>query len=87
MKEIKINIPEYDDALEMVWDENFAIKTSTEYNAITIEANRAGLLSLARHLLLLAQDEVPNGSHFHLDDYNSLEDNSVELIIAKNENL
>ena len=38
MKEIKINIPEYDDSLEMVWDKNFAIKTSTEYNAITIEA-------------------------------------------------
>lgn len=87
MEEIKINIPEYDDAFELVWDDNFAIRTSTEYDAITIEANRAGLLSLARHLLLLAQEDVPNGSHFHLDAFNSLEDNSVELIISKNENL
>ena len=87
MKEIKINIPEYDDAIELIWDDNFKIKTSIPYDTITIEANREGLLSLARHLLLLAQEEVPNGSHFHLDDFNSLENNSVELIIAKNNNL
>ena len=87
MKEIKINIPEYDDAIELIWDDNFKIKTSIPYDAITIEANREGLLSLARHLLLLAQEEVPDGSHFHLDDFNSLENNSVELIIAKNNNL
>ena len=87
MKEIKINIPEYDDAIELVWDDNYKIKTSTTYDTITIEANRDGLLSLARHLLLLAQEEVPNGSHFHLDEINSLEDNSVELIISKNEEL
>ena len=87
MKEIKINIPEYDDAIELIWDDNFKIKTSIPYDTITIEANREGLLSLARHLLLLAQEEVPNGSHFHLDDFNSLENNSVELIISKNDNL
>ena len=87
MKEIKINIPEYDDAIELIWDDNFKIKTSIPYDMITIEANREGLLSLARHLLLLAQEEVPNGSHFHLDDFNSLENNSVELIISKNDNL
>ena len=87
MKEIKINIPEYDDAIELVWDDNYKIKTSTPYDTITIEANRDGLLSLARHLLLLAQEEVPNGSHFHLDEFNSLEDCSVELIISKNEEL
>ncbi len=87
MKELKINIPEYDDAIELVWDDNFKIKTSTPYNTITIEANRDGLLSLARHLLLLAQKEVPSGSHFHLDEFNSLEDTSVELIISKNEEL
>lgn len=87
MKEIKINIPEYDDAIKLIWDDNFKIKTSIPYDTITIEANREGLLSLARHLLLLAQEEVPNGSHFHLDDFNSLENNSVELIISKNDNL
>ena len=87
MKEIKIAIPEYKNSIECVWEENFKIKTSTPYNTITIEANREGLLSLARHLLLLAQEEVPNGTHVHLDEFNSLEDNSVELIIYKNQEL
>lgn len=87
MKEIKINIPVYDDFIDLDWEENYKIKTSTPYNTMTIEANREGLISLARHILLLAQDEVPNGSHFHLDEFTSLEDNSVELIISKNNNL
>lgn len=87
MKEIKIDIPEYDNSFGFVWENNFKIKTSTEFDAITIEANSEGLLSLARHLILLSQKEVPNGSHFHLDEFNSLENNSVELIISKNENL
>lgn len=54
---------------------------------ISMEANREGLISLARHILLLAQDDVPNGSHFHLDEFNSLENGSLELIISKNEAL
>ena len=87
MKEIKISIPEYDHSLKFVWEDNFKIKTSTECDVITIEANSEGLLSLARHLILLSQKEVPSGSHFHLDEFNSLEDNSVELIISKKEEL
>ena len=87
MKEIKINIPEYDHSLEFVWEDNFKIKTSMECDVITIEANSEGLLSLARHLILLSQKEVPSGSHYHLDEFNSLEDNSVELIISKKEEL
>ena len=87
MKEIKINIPEYDDSVELVWENNFKIKTSTEFDTITIEANSEGLMSLARHLILLSQKEVPSGSHFHLDEFNSLEDNSVELIVSKKEEL
>ncbi len=87
MKEIKINIPEYDDCIELVWEKDFKIKTRYEYDTIIIEANKAGLVSLARHLLLLAQEEAPSGSHIHLDSFNSLEDDSVELILDKNDNL
>ena len=87
MKELKISIPEYENGVACVWEENFKIKTSAPLDILTIEANREGLISLARHLLHLAQDDVPNGSHFHLDEYNSLEDGSLELIISKNEGL
>lgn len=37
----------------------------------------------ARHLLTLAQDSVPSGTHIHFDDLNSLEDGSIGLIIEK----
>ena len=87
MIELKINIPEYDDCIELVWEKDFKIKTRYEYDTIIIEANKAGLVSLARHLLVLAQEEAPSGSHIHLDEFNSLEDSSVELILDKNDDL
>ena len=46
-------------------------------------ANKAGLISLANHLLTLAQDEVEDGAHIHLDEHNSLEKDSVDFIIEK----
>ena len=52
-----------------------------------IKANNSGLLSLARHLITLAQNNVPDGSHFHLDEYNSLETGSSDLIISKISNM
>jgi hypothetical protein len=41
------------------------------------------LISLAIHLLTLAQENVPVGSHCHFDEHNSLEHGSKELIIEK----
>ena len=41
------------------------------------------MISLSRHLLTLAQDSVPSGTHIHFDDLNSLEDGSIGLIIEK----
>ena len=38
---------------------------------------------MAKQLLQLAQNEVPKGYHLHYDEYNSLEDGSVEFIIEK----
>lgn len=48
-----------------------------------ISANNEGLLSLARHLLTLVQNEVPIGTHIHLDEYNLLEEGSIDLIVEK----
>lgn len=87
MKEISLQIPEYNNGIKCVWEPNVKIKTSAPFVALTIEANREGLILLARHLLHLAQDEVPSGAHLHLDEYNSLEDGSLELILSKNEDL
>ncbi|NEA54267.1 hypothetical protein G3I60_08910 [Streptomyces sp. SID13666] len=52
---------------------------------VVIEANAVGLRTLANHLMTLAQDGTPNGSHLHLDEGNGLEDGSVGLVLERNE--
>lgn len=83
MKEILIEIPEYDPnkGIAYLWEAGFEISTDTNGNAIKISANKEGLISLANHLLTLA--EAPIKGHLHYDDLNSLEDGSIELIIDK----
>lgn len=65
--------------MELKWEDGFKVKVMVEGNTVVISANREGLLSLANHMTALAQG-MP-GSHIHLDEYNSLEDSSVELIV------
>lgn len=82
--EIKLTIQEYSDqGLKFEWENGFEIKTEINDGEIVISANKAGLISLAKHMLTLAQDVVPTGYHMHFDEYNSLDDGSIELIIEK----
>lgn len=67
--------------MEIKWTDGYKISAMTGNDAITISANREGLLSLAAVLTELADGE--KGDHIHLDEYNSLEDGSAELIIEK----
>ena len=82
---IEFDVPEYDPkrGLKLQWDEDFLISVETHGPQVHIRANPAGLRSLARHLLCLAQDGIPQGRHFHLDDLNSLEEGSAELIVER----
>lgn len=88
MMKIEIDIPKYmhEEGVVLNWENNFSIKVLGG-DEIIIKANSAGLTSLARHLLTLAQEDVPNGSHIHLDEYNSLEENSVDLIVEKDDSI
>jgi hypothetical protein len=83
--EVKLIIPKYNPALgiKFKWEPGFEIETKAVDNQIIIIANDEGLLSLANHLLNLSQKDVPKGSHIHLDEHNSLESGSIELIIEK----
>ncbi|WP_276090969.1 hypothetical protein [Pedobacter sp. JY14-1] len=82
--EIKLTIPEYvDQGLTSEWQYGFEIKVGVNDGEVIISANKAGLISLAKQMLSLAQDAVPVGYHMHYDEYNSLEEGSVELIIEK----
>lgn len=81
---MNISVPNYDEkGFKFLWEDDAAIKCTVNGNTILIEANRDGLISLARHMLELSQDMVPDGTHFHLDEDNSLEDGSVEMIVVK----
>ncbi|WP_435813593.1 Imm32 family immunity protein [Streptomyces sp. NBC_01310] len=50
-----------------------------------MEANAAGLGTLAGHLLVLAKDGLADGSHLHLEDSNGLEDGSVGLVLERSD--
>ena len=67
--------------MEIKWEDGFEIKvTPQEDGAVVLEANRQGLKSLANILLTLSEE--PPGSHIHLDEHNSLENGSTELIVC-----
>ena len=65
------------------WEDGFQIGCHAGEGQVIISANREGLVSLANILADLA-DQTPS-SHVHLDEHNSLEDGSCELIVQKTE--
>ena len=67
--------------MDLKWEDGFTIKVDTEHGEVVIAANKEGLISLANHLMCLAK-EAP-GSHIHLDEHNSLEEGSAELILVR----
>jgi hypothetical protein len=81
---ITLAIPEPDKtAYKYSWEPEFEIKAEISNGEIVINANKAGLISLAKQFLSLAQDEYQTGCHLHYDESNSLEDGSCEVIINK----
>ena len=81
----EIDVPEYNPAtgIYLQWDDGFEISVRSDGMGVVIIANAAGLRSLARHLLVLAQEHVPANRHIHLDDRSALEDGSMELILQR----
>ena len=68
--------------MNVEWVEGFEINVSIEDDgAVVINANREGLLSLARQFTAMA--EAMDGTHIHYDENNSLEEGSTELIVVK----
>ena len=83
--EIKMDIPEYipEKGITYQWLDGAEIRTVIDNGKILILANRDGLISLANHMLNLAQETIPRGYHMHFDEFNSLEEGSIDLIIEK----
>lgn len=79
-----MEVPAYDPVrgLTVEWDDGFSIELSATGTEIVLAGNSAGLVSLARHLLVLAQADVPGGHHLHLTAGQEIE-SSVDLILER----
>lgn len=67
--------------MRVEWVDGFETKAVAENGEIVISANRAGMLSLAKQLMALADGVA--GDHIHYDDQSSLEEGSTEMIIER----
>ncbi len=67
--------------MKIEWIDGFTISVGYDGHTVKLSANREGLLSLAKQLMTMANEEP--GTHIHYEKFNSLEDDSVELIVEK----
>ena len=79
---MEIRVPKYGSAFYFDWEPGFAIRCTTNGKETIIEANREGLISLARHLLELADEDIKGDCHFHLYP-ETMEAGSSELIVVR----
>ena len=59
------------------------IRLETGHNALSIRANAEGLQFLAKVCLTLVQGDVPQGSHIHLDGFDFVRANDVDLTMER----
>ena len=80
-----IEVPSYDRSrgIQLVWDDGHEIWSLNDSGRLYLKANREGLITLARLLLTLAQDDVPLGSHVHLDFEAGLEEGSAPITLER----
>ncbi|WP_027480543.1 Imm32 family immunity protein [Deinococcus pimensis] len=85
MPKLILDVPDYTpgDGLKARWDDGFQIAVRVEEGEVYLQANNAGLRSLARLLLGLTLEGVQDAHHWHLDDLNSLEEGSAPFTIMK----
>lgn len=69
------------------WEDDAGINVRVSGAEVVIEANAAGLRTLAGHLLTLAQDGTPDGAHLHLDAANGLVEASVSLVLERDDEM
>ena len=71
------------------WEGGEAIHVTldAETNEVVIKANTVGLTTLARHLLTLAEKAIENREHLHLDPACGVVEDSLPLILEKDNDL
>ena len=83
--EVRIQVPSYSSerGTPHEFDEGARARARVDGTTTVIEANAAGLRSLARLLLTLAASDVPDGTHVHLDDFTGLLPGTTEVVIER----
>ena len=82
---IEVEVPEYDptSSFNPPIVLGGVVEASKQGSEFVIRANANGLKLLAGHLLALAQDGVPAGTHLHYDPGMTLEDGSEAFVIER----
>jgi hypothetical protein len=82
---VKIDIEPYDNGLSLKYraDAEITVYTEAETQTTVIRANADGWKTLAAACMTLAQENVPAGSHLHLDEWNFFEKGSREIILTR----
>jgi hypothetical protein len=86
LMELWIDLPDHmpGEGQRYSWDDGYVLRVNRDaVGEAVVSGNAAGLRSLARHLLVLAQEDVRPGSHLHLDMWSGLDDGSDGLVIAR----
>ena len=81
---VTLEIPDQDGlSMKFDWTDEYTIISKIEDGQFVLAANKAGLIALAKDLLILAQDVFKPGNDLHYDSYFPFEDNSAEMLIVK----
>jgi hypothetical protein len=86
---VRLEVPRYsrEAGTPVEWEEGAAVWIRIDDGVPLLEGNSAGLRSLARLLLTLAEDRVPSGTHVHLAEFSGLEPGSTEMIVERTDDL
>ena len=83
---VKIDLPDYDEnGIDIIWEEGSRYHIMVSKETVEITANKNALISIAKQMLYLAYNDLPSGSHVHLDSFFTGQQQDVELTIAKME--
>ena len=86
-QDIRLDVPSWtqEQGTPIEFDEAARVTARFDGRSTLIEANAAGMRSLARLLLTLAAADVPDGTHVHLDHFTGLMDGTSEVIVERAE--
>ena len=82
---VTLDIPNYDgNGIDVVWETGSKYAISIADNNVVISANKNALVSIAKQMLYMAYNNLPNGSHIHYDSFfTKMNEEEYELVIEK----